>query len=417
MRGALSILALSWLLPLTAAAQPPPLPQPLPRVGPKDAEFHDAAYTELLSSYKEQSDAHQMQGRHADSERFLRRALELRESKLGPEHDDVARALQDLTRNLVLQSKLPDAEAAWKRAVAILEKNHGVSAPELFPVITLGVHVNQAVGNAAAAELLLLRTLSIRESIAGPDNFDLVADLVNLGEFYIRATRFPVAEPRFRRALAISEGKMGPDHPSLAPLLDKLASICRSLGRLPEAETFLRRALMLRERAFGPAHQDVASTLDALGNLLYAQKRYEESEALYGRSLPIWIAILGPNHSVVASSLDNLAVALASQNKFDPAAANYGKALAIREGAVVLSVYFLARVLDANGKTGESESLYAANKRLIDRLPESSDVLPVVLEHYASVLRKANKPAIATKIEAQSRMLERKKQNAKNSDQ
>ena len=122
----------------------------------------------------------------------------------------------------------------------------------------------------------------------------MVADLVNLGEFYIRGTRFPVAEPRFRRALEISERKMGSDHPSLAPLLDKLASICRELGRPPEAETFLRRALMLRERAYGPAHQEVASTLDALGGLLYSLKRYDEAEVLYARSLPIWMAVLGP---------------------------------------------------------------------------------------------------------------------------
>src|SRR2546425_5199330 len=137
MRGASSMFALCCLLPLTAAAQPRQTevrrPQP-PVQALRNAESLDAAYSDLLASFKELSDFYQMQGQYAESERFLRRGLELRESKLGPEHDDVAAALQDLTRNLVMQSKLPDADAALKRALAILEKNHGVSAPELFPV-------------------------------------------------------------------------------------------------------------------------------------------------------------------------------------------------------------------------------------------------------------------------------------------
>ena len=144
-----------------------------------------------------------------------------------------------------------------------------------------------------------------------------------------------------------------------------------------------------------------ASTLDALGGLLYAEKRYDEAELLYVRSLPIWTLVLGGDHPMVAGSFDNLAVAQASQNKFEPAASNYEKSLAIREAAVVRSVYFLARILDAKEKPGEAVALYTVNKRLIDRLPESSDVLPFVLDHYAAVLRKAGKPALAAKIEAQ----------------
>ena len=370
----------------------------------------------LFTSLKDLADFYQMQGRPADSERYLRRTVELRESVSGPGHDDVARALQDLARNLLLQRKAADGEAGLKRALAILESNHGDRAVELFPATALGFQLYQAMGNWTAAELLLLRTVAIREAAAGPDSLDLVADIVNLGDFYVRRTRWPVAEPQFRRALGISETKLGPDHPSLAPLLDKLAAICRELRRPSEAEAFLRRALMLRERVNGPVHQDVATTLDALGSLAYSGKRYEEAEQLYNRSLPIWIAILGGDHPLLASSYDNLAVAQASLNNYEDSAANYGKSLAIREAGVVRSVYFLARVLEAEGKPGEAESLYTANKRFIDRLPESSEVLPFVLDHYASLLRKASKSAAAARIEAQARLIGRTKQKEKTAE-
>ena len=110
------------------------------------------------------------------------------------------------------------------------------------------------------------------------------------------------------------------------------------------------------------------------------------------------------------------AVAQASQNSFDDALVNYGKSLAIREAAVVRSVYFLARVLDAQGKPAEAQSLYTANKRFIDRLTDSSELLPFVLDHYASMLRKSSKPAAAARIEAQAKLLERKKQKEKTAE-
>ena len=113
---------------------------------------------------------------------------------------------------------------------------------------------------------------------------------------------------------------------------------------------------------------------------------------------------------MVASSLDNLAVALASQNKFDPAAANYSKSLAIREGFVVLNVYFLARVLDAKESLARPNLFTPPIRDSSTGCQNRREVLPAVLDHYASVLRKANKPAIAAKIEAQTRLLERKKQ-------
>src|SRR5260370_753319 len=48
------------------------------------------AGAKLTTSLKDLADFYQMQGRHADSERYLRRIAEIRESVSGPKSDEVA---------------------------------------------------------------------------------------------------------------------------------------------------------------------------------------------------------------------------------------------------------------------------------------------------------------------------------------
>src|SRR6185436_18764784 len=112
------------------------------------------------------ADFYQMQGRPSESERYLRRTVEIREPMPGLE-DEFARALQDLARNLLLQGKLTAAETESKHALAIVETKYGAKALELFPAMTLISQIYLALSNWTQAELLMLRAISIREAASG----------------------------------------------------------------------------------------------------------------------------------------------------------------------------------------------------------------------------------------------------------
>ena len=307
----------------------------------------------LATAAAEDAGSLRRQGRYAEAEVLLRQALEDRPQD--------AQLLLDLGAVLFLQNRLPDAQDALQRSLAL---------QETVPALATLARLYQVLEQPAEAEVVLLRVIALREA---PD------ELQDLARFYLRQERWAVAEPRLRRALELLETQHGPDHQSLLPPLDILAAVCQKLQRPTEAEALFHRALALREAQFGPMHQDVASTLDSLGALLYDQRRYPEAEAVYSRSLKIWMLMLGgADHPLMASHFESLAAALAGEGKHAEAEQQYRKALAIRETGVVRNGHNVALLLEVQGKPREAAALYRSHQPLLERVPADSPLRAAV---------------------------------------
>jgi tetratricopeptide (TPR) repeat protein len=110
---------------------------------------------------------YEKQGRYAEAEPLLTRALAIQEKALGPDHPDVADSLNNLATLYAEQGRYAEAEQLYKRALAI------------------------------------------REAALGPDHPDLANSLNNLAAFYAEQGRYAEAEPLFERALAIREKALG----------------------------------------------------------------------------------------------------------------------------------------------------------------------------------------------------------------
>jgi tetratricopeptide (TPR) repeat protein len=112
-------------------------------------------------------------GKYAEAEPLYKRALEIREKALGPDHPDVAQSLNGLAELYRAQGRYAEAEPLFKRALAIFEK------------------------------------------ALGPDHPDVAQSLNGLAELYRAQGRSAEAEPFFKRALAIFEKALGPDQPAV----------------------------------------------------------------------------------------------------------------------------------------------------------------------------------------------------------
>ena len=218
-------------------------------------------------------------GQYAKAEPLYQRSLKICESKLGPDHPDVAASLNNL---------------------AILYKD---------------------MGQYAKAEPLYQRSLKIRESKLGPDHPDVAASLNNLANLYWDMGQYAKAEPLYQRSLKIRESKLGPDHPDVAASLNNLANLYKDMGQYAKAEPLYQRSLKIRESKLGPDHPDVAASLNNLANLYKDMGQYAKAEPLYQRSLKICESKLGPDHPDVAMSLNNLALLHAATERWSEAVA------------------------------------------------------------------------------------------------
>jgi len=210
------------------------------------ARFAEAAarYARALSIYTAQGDElgiasieHNLGGLdHARgvpelAEPHARRAVELRERALGPDHPDVAADLAAWAAILDDLGRAEDAEAAYGRALAIFMHTFG--------------EVHHEVGFT----------------------------LASLGALFAGQGRWDEAAPILRRARAIQGKVHGAQHPDLALVDHYLAVVGHALGDHDEALASVERALDVFERVFAADHPRVIDARSARDAILDAAQR------------------------------------------------------------------------------------------------------------------------------------------------
>ncbi|HKX32304.1 MAG TPA: tetratricopeptide repeat-containing protein, partial [Blastocatellia bacterium] len=161
----------------------------------RDRASQDALelYTESVKFY--------LAGRYREAFPLAARALETRESLLGPEHPEVARALLGLA-NLYRYYKddSPRAEPLYRRALDIFEKTLGAEHPEFASTLNNLALLFRNQGDYAKATPLIQRALAIREQVLGPEHPEVAASLNSLAILYIERGEYAKAEPLYQRA-------------------------------------------------------------------------------------------------------------------------------------------------------------------------------------------------------------------------
>ena len=253
------------------------------------------------------------------------------EKTSGPEHPDVAQCLNNLAGLYETEGSYAEAELLLKRSLAIRESVLGPDHQAVSESLNNLAGLYETEGRYAEAEPLLKRSLIIRENVLGPDSPEVAHVLVNLAALYSRQSKYPESEQLLKRSLAIWERTLGPDHPEVALILVGFGSLYEIQGRYTEAEPLYRRSLTIRQKALGPDHPDVAQSLNSLAVLYGEMGMYAEVEPLINYSLAIREKAFGPEHPAVAESLNNLAFVYYTEERYVEAEPLFKRSLAIRE--------------------------------------------------------------------------------------
>lgn len=180
------------------------------------------------------------------AEPILRRALQLRERSLGPDHIQVAHALVNLSAMLHLARRDEEAEELVRRALSIAEKS-GNARSVAEALNSLGLTLLD-MGDPARAEPVLRRAAALFEQSEGAGSLDAAKAINNLAMAYSAERDYPKAEIELRRALPLYEKNLGPSHAGLIGPLNNLFTVLAAQKRYEEGEPYLRRALDLASR-------------------------------------------------------------------------------------------------------------------------------------------------------------------------
>jgi len=244
----------------------------------------------------QQCAARRAQGRYAQAEPPVLRALELIEQHFGAASEDAAASLNDLGVLYKYWGRYAQAETVYRRAHGILEGQYGPDHPALATVLYNLAGLDHARGRYREAEPLCRQALALQETLYGDDRPELAVTRGTLAAILDGQGRYDEAESLYRQSLATHVARHGTEHPEVALGLNNLAAIAEARGRLAEAEALYLSALQIRERCLGPRHPQTAICLNNLGMLYPAIGKGGEAEALFRRALGILEETAGPDH-------------------------------------------------------------------------------------------------------------------------
>lgn len=284
---------------------------------------------ELAEAAFNQGTLYRWQGRDAEAEEFLARALGIYLETMAPGH--IAATLRELGALYAHQSRYAEAEDFLTRALTIYEKTEGLEHPKTaLTLIDFGcLRMNQA--RYTEAEVLLTRALAVFQNTTEPEHVDAARALFELGALRQLQDRYSEAEVLWTQAIPIIENTLGPKHPETATILLKLGELRRVQSRYSEAEHSLARALAILEDTMGPEHPHTARALFELGVVCHLQTRYTEAENFLLRALAIKDRTKAAVDSVAAGILHELGVLSRLQARYEQAQGFLTRALEIRK--------------------------------------------------------------------------------------
>jgi tetratricopeptide (TPR) repeat protein len=156
-----------------------------------------------------------------------RRAVELREARLGPDHPAVAADREAWGALLEGLGRLTDAERAYASALATFERHQGRDSLEAASALAALGSVQHAQGRLDDALASYRRALAIRQARLPAQHFDVALTMNNLAMLLEDRGAREEAQRLLEQALAIFTVALGAAHPHTQAVRKNVATLAR----------------------------------------------------------------------------------------------------------------------------------------------------------------------------------------------
>jgi eukaryotic-like serine/threonine-protein kinase len=238
---------------------------------------------------------------------LAQRALDARQSLLGPDDPRTFESMTQLGRVLDHEGREPEAEKLERQALAGERRIVGPDDPLTIETMSNLAWIVEAQGRFDESEKLTREVIDTATRKLGPESTQVLAAMGNLGTVLWNQGRYDEAEREYRQLLDVDRRVLGPDHPGTLNTMGHLAMTFESEGRSSEAEQMYRDVLAIEQRVLGPEHPGLTGDMFNLATLLSNEGHHAEAEKLYREALTIQLRTYGPEHPRTLLSKSGLA--------------------------------------------------------------------------------------------------------------
>ena len=179
----------------------------------------------------------------------------LKEAERMAERDDAKADLAFVTgalgTGLFHMGRLDEARTYLARSLALRRAIYGPDHPEVAEALNnLGL-VRAAQGDLGAAKKLVTKALALREKATPPNPAELAESYSNIGTLHFNLNEFQEAQTWFKKGLKTERASLRPRHPSIAGSLYNLAMTYTRLEQGEKAQPLFEEAASIIEENSG----------------------------------------------------------------------------------------------------------------------------------------------------------------------
>jgi TonB family protein len=153
------------------------------------------------------------EGKYDEALPLAKRALALRETALGADHELVQGALLNLAEIYTTIKKYGEAQKLVERLLKTYEKTVGPEDAGTAILLDKLAFLAYVQGGFSKSEAAYKRALAIREKVFGQKKAEVATSLFMLAEFYRFTGKFEKAQPLYEQAAILRRKLLGPEHP------------------------------------------------------------------------------------------------------------------------------------------------------------------------------------------------------------
>lgn len=201
----------------------------------QNAELEEASQLSqrVVNLYKE--------GKYDEALPLAKRALEIREKALGPEHDGVVSALINVGEIYSAKKKYGDAIPPLERALAIKGKQSPPDALAISALLSKLAYLYYRKGDNDKSETYYQRAIIAKEQALGVDNLEVAKLLLTLADVYRFTGKPQSAEETYERAASIYAKQLKWEDADLQHALDRYSCLYLETGQSEKVkDLFLR---------------------------------------------------------------------------------------------------------------------------------------------------------------------------------
>ena len=236
------------------------------------------------------------QSRYEEAEKLLRALLADRERLHGPENEDVAHTLGTLATVLQRRGRLDESEELFQRARQTMAKVKGAGDESTLVLLNNLALVQAERNKFEDAERNFRAALAGMRALKGSEDMYVLGLTYNLGHFLLNLGRPHDALPLLEQTATAFRARLGDNTAETLIVLEGYASCLQELGRGAEAEPLLRLILAKRIEMLGPRHDATLRARHNLAGLLDDQGKLAEAEAIYREVVADTSQQLGADH-------------------------------------------------------------------------------------------------------------------------